>query len=199
MHPNTLLLFERYARSYFRPHGRVLDFGPDRFPTDTQAAVNDATITWETADIRDDARLTLRMPDEYTLPTGDNQYDVVLATNVLEHVRKPWVWLKELVRVCKPGGHVITINPVSWPFHEAPVDCWRAYPDGMRALYEEAGLETLLSKYESLEAPGFSRYIQGRSWHWLCGRTRAIYQVAGRLGFPVERAYDTITIGRKPE
>jgi ubiquinone/menaquinone biosynthesis C-methylase UbiE len=67
---------------------------------------------------------------------------------VLEHVRKPWIWIEELARVCKPRGLVITINPVSWPCRETPVDCWRAYPEGIRALYEEGNLEVLFSKVE---------------------------------------------------
>ena len=67
-------------------------------------------------------------------------------------MRKIWLWIKELTRVCKVGGLVITINPVSWPYHEHPIDCWRAFPEGMRALYEDASLEVLLSIFESLEA-----------------------------------------------
>jgi hypothetical protein len=33
-----------------------------------------------------------------------------------------------------------------WPFHEYPIDCWRAYPDGMTALYEEGGTVTIGKK-----------------------------------------------------
>lgn len=198
MHPNTQLLFDRYARSYFLPSLRVLELGPGTFPTAHQRAVNNPSITWDTADIFDEPRLTYRMPDEYSFPVASNQYDIVLASNVLEHVRKPWVWIKELARVCKPVGHVITINPVSWPFHEAPYDCWRAYPDGMRALCEEANLTVILSKFESLEIPGHRRYFGGQSWHWLHWRRRLAFRLLAPFGFPLERAYDTITIAQKP-
>ena len=86
----------------------------------------------------------------YSFPVPNDTFDIVIATNVLEHVRKVWVWIKELSRACKPGGHVITINPVSWPYHEIPIDCWRAYPEGMKALYEDGGLEVILSKCEAI-------------------------------------------------
>ena len=198
MHPNTLLLFNEHALRYFLPHTRALEIGPDAFPSATRQSASDPTITWDTCNIFDDPRLTHRMPDEYTIPAPDSYYDIVLATNVLEHVRKPWRWIKELARVTKPAGHVITINPVSWPFHEAPYDCWRAYPEGMRALYEDAGLTVLLSKFDSLEVPGHRRYIPGQSWHWLHWRRRLAFRLLSPLGFPLERAYDTITIGQRP-
>ncbi|HZZ44502.1 MAG TPA: methyltransferase domain-containing protein [Tepidisphaeraceae bacterium] len=197
MHPNSRLLFDRYARSYFKPARRVLEIGPDAHPSTHCRDINDNSILWETCDIFEDSRLTYRMLDEYTLPIGDEQYDIVLASNVLEHVRKPWVWMKELARVCKTGGYVVTVNPVSWPFHEAPYDCWRAYPEGMKALYEDAGLVTLVSKFESLEIPGFRRYIPGQSWYWLHWRRRLAFRLLAPIGFPLERAYDTVSVGQK--
>jgi ubiquinone/menaquinone biosynthesis C-methylase UbiE len=59
--------------------------------------------------------------------------------------------MKEIKRVLKPGGRVITINPVSWPFHEAPIDCWRIFPSGIRALAGESDMEIVLNLFESLE------------------------------------------------
>ena len=116
---------------------------------------------------------------------------------MIEHVRKIWLWISELTRVCKVGGLVSTINPVSWPYHEHPIDCWRAYPEGMRALYEDASLEVLLSIFESLEARQYRRHIQGRSSEWQPSLLRNACRILGRIGFPVEGAYDTITIGKK--
>ena len=90
--------------------------------------------------------------DNYNFSIDSDTFDVVLFGQVLEHVPKAWTWIKELARVTKPGGYVITLNPVSWPYHEAPVDCWRIFPEGMKALYEDAGLEVELSVYECLES-----------------------------------------------
>jgi SAM-dependent methyltransferase len=137
-------------------------------------------------------------PHEYSFPVDDGAYDIVLSGQVLEHVRKPWVWIKEVARVCRAGGFVITINPVSWPRHDAPIDCWRAYPEGMKALYEDAGLEVVTSVVDALEVPAYRRYLPGRSPEWQGWKWRVTSRLLGRIGFPVERAYDTITIGRKP-
>ncbi|MFP4333725.1 MAG: hypothetical protein ACLFQJ_10540, partial [Campylobacterales bacterium] len=97
------------------------------------------------------------------------------------------------------GGLVITVNPVSWVYHEAPIDCWRIYPEGMSALYEDANLEVLLSRWESLENPKHKNKLAGRS---LDSRavTKSyvrIVKVLSFFGFPIESSFDTITIGRK--
>jgi hypothetical protein len=67
----------------------------------------------------------------------------------------------------------------------------------MQALYEDASLEVLLSIFESLEATQYRRHIPGRSSEWQPRLLRNAYQILGRVGFPVECAYDTITIGKK--
>ena len=122
---------------------------------------------------------------------------MILAGNVIEHVRKPWLWLKEVCRICKPGGHVILIVPVSWPYHTAPIDCWRIYPDGMRALWEEVGLEEVKCLFESRELPGYRKYTPGAAPECQSKLQRWFFRLAGPFGFPVERAYDTIGIARK--
>jgi SAM-dependent methyltransferase len=201
MHPNTILLFQKYAREYFRPGLRVLEVGPDH-PSTLRGLVADASLRWETIDLYPHPDLTYTASSEYSFPVPDDTYDVVVATNVLEHVRKIWVWIKELSRVCRPGGHVITVNPVSWPYHEIPIDCWRAYPEGMKALYEEGGLDVVLSTWEALADPHVRHAIPGRSQTafvvnegW---KTRAVNRVLVAIGYPVERAFDVVTIGRKP-
>jgi SAM-dependent methyltransferase len=200
VHSNSRLLFSKYAKGHFRSGIRVLEIGPDDFPStyrSTVEAAGNAAAVWDTLDLYANPRLTFVAESEYRFPIADETYDVVLSGQVIEHVRKPWVWIRELARVCKAGGTVITINPVSWPYHHAPIDCWRVYPEGMKALYEEAALEVLTSLWESLERPGFRRYIPGASMENYSLPRRLASRWLGRLGIPVERAYDTVTIGRK--
>lgn len=200
MHSNSRLLFDKFAKDHFRSGIRVLEIGPDDFPStyrSTVEAAGNAVAAWDTLDLYANPRLTFVAESEYRFPIADETYDIVLSGQVLEHVRKPWVWIRELARVCRSGGTVITINPVSWPYHQAPIDCWRVYPEGMKALYEEAALEVLTSVWESLERPGFRRYIPGASMENYSLPRRLVSRWLGRLGIPVERAYDTVTIGRK--
>jgi SAM-dependent methyltransferase len=205
MHGNSRLLFAKHALPYFRGARRVLEIGPDGVPSAYQQAVGDPSIAWDTVDLADSPnrdRVTFRSSSEYQFPVEDGRYDVVLSGQVIEHVRKVWVWIREVARVCRPGGIVITVNPINWPYHEGPVDCWRIYPEGMRALYEEAGLTVEHAGFEQLdhgptlvrfhprvdpvvdELRQIARRMLGRPW-WPLGQ------------FHANQAVDGITIGKK--
>ncbi len=198
MHRNSKLLFEKYVRPHFQAGVRVLEIGPDTSPSTYQSLVNDSSIVWDTLDFPSRPfPLTHRLESEYSFPIPDGAYDLVFSGQVIEHVRKVWVWMREVARVTRPGGLVITINPVSWPYHEAPVDCWRIFPEGMKALYEDAGLEVIESVWDSLEADGNKWTIPGRSPEWQPPKVRWMNRVMGWFGYPREYAYDAVTIGRK--
>jgi SAM-dependent methyltransferase len=197
VHENSVLLFDRYAKAYFTSGAQVLEVGPDGFPSTYQRAVGDPSISWDTLDITDVAQLTYANVDQYCFPVADDSYDLVVAAQVIEHVKKIWVWVRELERVCRSGGHVVIVNPVSWPYHPAPVDCWRIYPEGMRALLEDTRLEVVECVQGSLEAPRFKRHVPGRSYEHQQPRLRWFARLAGRCGLPVECAYDTLTVARK--
>ncbi len=196
MHKNSELIFDKYALQHFAAHKRVLEIGPDRFPSTYQARVHGAFSSWDTIDIAASDGLTHVMKSEYEFPLPSDHYDIVLSGQVIEHVRKPWVWVKEVARVCKPGGLVITISPVSWPYHEAPIDCWRAFPEGMQALYEEAGLDTLLCRFEALENQS-TRKLPGMSLEFQPAKRRLVNKLFRSINFYNECAFDLITVGRK--
>jgi 2-polyprenyl-3-methyl-5-hydroxy-6-metoxy-1,4-benzoquinol methylase len=49
--------------------------------------------------------------EPYSLPAPDGAYDVVFATEVVEHVLEPERWLAELVRKLAPGGALQLSTP----------------------------------------------------------------------------------------
>jgi SAM-dependent methyltransferase len=171
MHDNSRFLFRQYAAKHFASTSRVLEIGPN-----FESRLSAPYSTWHTAGLSDDPRLDYRC-EEYHIPVPAESYDIVFSSNVIEHVRKPWVWLPELTRVCVSGGLVITICPVNWPYHKDPVDCWRIYPEGMRALYADSGLEVV----ECLAMYGELSGDHEKAWFPYGGRT-----------------LDTICVGRKP-
>ncbi len=198
MHLNSELIFKKYAKRYFHEHMRVLEIGPNAIPSTYCQTVGKQSIVWETLDIADDGKLTYVAENEYKFPVPDGTFDIVLSGQVIEHVRKIWVWVKELARVCKKGGKVIIIAPISWTYHKAPIDCWRIYPDGMQALYEDADLAMDLCTMESLEYKGKRTIIPG-----VTSRECKTKGFSGKiilkemLKWPVTVALDTIAIGTK--
>lgn len=130
----------------------MLEIGPDGFPSTYQSLIANSSLTWDTLDLSQAARLTYTTTSEYAFSIPDNTYDVVLSGQVLEHLRKIWLWMRELTRVCKVEGIVIT---------------------------------------------AYRRHVPGRSPELQPRLLRVAYRVLGSFGFPVECAYDTITIGRK--
>ena len=87
--------------------------------------------------------------------------DLVISGQALEHVEYPWKIFEEFNRVMKKGAICCVIAPSSGPEHRYPLDCWRFYPDGMRALCKHANLTCLHCQTDSNE-----HYIDEESSLW---------------------------------
>ena len=70
-------------------------------------------------------------------------FDVVVTGQVFEHVEYVWCAILELQRILKPGGICCIIAPAGGFEHRYPVDCWRFYPDGFKALAKYANLDVI--------------------------------------------------------
>lgn len=74
--------------------------------------------------------------DIHKMPYKDNLFDFVIADQVLEHVKKPWIGVEEVRRVLKPGGFAILTSALIFYIHGVPYDYWRFTPDGLKVLCE---------------------------------------------------------------
>lgn len=81
--------------------------------------------------------------DPYIFPFGDGEFDIVISGQTLEHIEYPWLWFEEMARVLKKGGICCIIAPSIIQEHKFPIDTYRYYPDGMRALAKWGGLDVL--------------------------------------------------------
>jgi SAM-dependent methyltransferase len=73
----------------------------------------------------------------------EQSFDLVLCTQVLEHVRRPAEALQEIRRLLTPGGHLILAVPHVWPYHPCPADYWRFTQEGVLELAATAGLDVV--------------------------------------------------------
>lgn len=219
MHLNSDLLFRKYCLSYFQPDRKVLEIGPSGNPHERSyfcQLVDQSEIEWRTLSlVKLEGNATHIFAErEYDYPIEDEAFDIVFSAQVMEHVKEIWTWLDELKRITKPGGLIIIISPVSWSYHEAPVDCWRIYPEGMKALVHSRGMEILHNAFESLEKdkiPASTPTLPGDSAvdiRGLLGRKDRVKVFLNRLlapvpflrklRCPVTVSYDNVCVMRKP-
>ena len=112
---------------------RVLDVGAGIAPYRPFFAEAGEYVTVDTvrdADVQDSAE---------RLPVEDARFDVVLCTQVLEHVAEPAAVVRELRRVTAPGGRVLASTHGVQVYHPAPDDLWRWTHAGLERLFSANG------------------------------------------------------------
>ena len=73
------------------------------------------------------------------IPLEDGTFDIVLCTQVLEHVFEPDKFLAELNRIAKRGAKLVVTVPFVWDEHEQPYDFARYSSFGLTALLGRNG------------------------------------------------------------
>lgn len=119
----------------------------------------------------------VRMLDRFSIDSIDDRFDRIVGYMMLHNVWMPWRWLPEVARVLKPVGLATFVVPVNADLNYHPVDCWRFFPDGMAALFEDAGLDVVLNIMANEDEREIARK----------------HQIGGA------RVVDVITVGRKPK
>lgn len=131
-------------------------------------------------------RWVVAQADVTKLPFSDGSFDMVVCSEVLEHIEDNRAAVRELVRVLKPGGDLVVTVPRFWPERI----CWaisRAYhdePGGHIRIYRKTELMALL------EAAGV-RCRQIRYRHGLHAPYWWLKCLVGHKNddFPLVRAY----------
>ena len=133
MHPTSLQKMKELFQTFKVQKCNLLDVGSQ----DVNGTYKDLCgpgIIYTGLDLVKGKNVDIVAPDIYHWPIPNDTYDVVISGQCLEHVEDTQAWIKEVYRVCKPGGLTIIIAPWNCGEHRYPVDCWRILPDGMRFL-----------------------------------------------------------------
>ena len=75
--------------------------------------------------------------DAHFLPFKDEVFDLVLLEAVVEHLKKPWIAVKEFYRVLKPGGYIYADAAFMQPLHARPQHYFNMTREGVRVLFEK--------------------------------------------------------------
>lgn len=103
--------------------------------------------------------------DELVATFGRDSFDIVISTEMMEHVVDWQVPIVEMVEVLRPDGIlVISTRSPGFPYHPYPIDTWRYTLDAMRTIMERAGLEVMLLE-DDWEQPGvFVKATKPEGW-----------------------------------
>lgn len=110
------------------------------------------------------------------LPFEDEQFDHVLCLAVLEHTKRPWLAVQEILRVLKPGGLVRIDWPFLQPFHGYPHHYFNATSKGTISQFEDA-CDILSAESRPWQHPIFSLGWMLDEWKaGLSGETRDAFE-----------------------
>lgn len=135
----------RYIAHNFVDGGSLLDYGCGAMPY--KPVFVEKVKEYLGADLvnNDDVVDILLCPDG-RLPVESGRFEIVLSTQVLEHVEDPTRYLAEVQRVLKENGILVLSTHGAWHYHPVPNDYWRWTSAGLRKIVKEAGFKTIFFK-----------------------------------------------------
>lgn len=134
---------ESVANKYLSKHpsGTLVDFGCGQMPYRPLLAPYIARYIGVDLPGNEMAEVTVSSPSHTELQEAIA--DVVLSTQVLEHVDKPQEYLEECNRLLKPDGLLILSTHGYWMYHPVPRDLWRWTGDGLRVILADSGFQVV--------------------------------------------------------
>lgn len=157
---NCLALIRHSVRQFILRYGRLLDRRALRVLDVAPQVHEGARVGFPLADIE-----TLDIDSESSADhiadlCKDNSdlmpsetFDVIVCTEVLEHVLNPFAAVDEIRRLLRPSGVLLASSPFNFRIHGPLPDCWRFSEHGWRSLLSNFAIIEI----EALEDP--SRFL----------------------------------------
>jgi SAM-dependent methyltransferase len=133
---NVRNFLHRVGKQYGQGPAKLLDIAPQVH--EGARPFFSASVTIETFDLDPSAGATWAgdiCKRNAFLPDGS--FDLIVCTEVLEHVLQPFAAVAELGRLLKGGGLLFVTVPFNLRIHGPLPDCWRFTEHGLRALFTE--------------------------------------------------------------
>lgn len=120
---------------------RILDYGCGVKPY--RYVVEGVCREYIGADIGGNTNAEIQLQPGEPLPFEDESFDVVISSQVLEHVEEFDKYLNECNRVLRRGGLLFLSTHGTWQFHAAPYDFNRWTHLGLKSLLTRHGFEVI--------------------------------------------------------
>lgn len=110
-----------------------------------------------------------------TLPFETSSVDIVLSSQVLEHVEMPDGYLDECYRVLADDGLLILSTHGVWRYHPDPRDLWRWTSEGLKRTIEHHNFDIL--DFRGIMAPASTalQLLQDAMLHRIPGRLTGVF------------------------
>lgn len=145
---HSLYTFRRWNLDAFLSgtpwYGKILDIGGKKHNRRGSFKVPTKKISsWECINISPEASPDYCASAE-ALPFSGPRFDMVLLSEVLEHLPNPEKALHEAARVLLPGGHIVIAAPFLFPLHADPDDFQRWLPSKYKKVLKEIGFQDIM-------------------------------------------------------
>ena len=168
MHPSSYDKMARFRRDYLDARTRerltIYDIGSQDINGSYRPLFSEPAWRYIGVDMApgNNVDLVLKNPYDWR-EIAAGSADVVVSGQTFEHTEFFWETTAQIARALKIGGLCCILAPSAGPEHRFPVDCWRVYPDGMRAVARYAGLEVLEAVTQWEDLPEYDN--ESNKWH----------------------------------
>lgn len=125
---------------------KLLDFGCGSKPY--KETILSYNFEYLGADLASIEGIDVAISESGILDLEDASVDVVLSSQVLEHIYDFDIYLRECNRVLKPNGQLILSTHGHWQFHPDPNDYWRWTSQGLKMVIERNNFE--INRFEGI-------------------------------------------------
>jgi SAM-dependent methyltransferase len=170
-------------------HGgaKVLDYGCADAPYRSELPEG---VSYVGTDIAGNTDADVTLARDGSIPIEDATIDLVLSTQVLEHVDDPALYLSECFRVLKPGGSLVLSTHGIIYYHPDPEDHWRWTRTGLTKILESAGFHIRSFRGVMGLVPAALQLIQDGTIAYLPAPLRRIYALLMQAAIAVsDRRY----------
>lgn len=146
MHKSAMLRMEWFVQNYISGNQpvRVLDVGSYDVNGSYRDLFSGMDVTYIGLDMSVGPNVDYVPEDPYAWDELEEEsFDFIISGNAFEHIEYPWLTICEIYKKLKTGGFACILAPNSLAEHRYPLDCYRYFSDGFRALAKWGGFDVV--------------------------------------------------------